>query len=90
MKTTIDCFGHRNTDSERFRKIKESWIDIATDSSGNTYFRFSASNDGPIHRISTNENGDTIRRWTFGAWESRETLTYSAGLADAMNIEVEE
>ena len=67
MKTTIDCYGHRNTDSERFRKMKENWIEISTDAAGNT-----------------------IRRWAFGAWSDRENLTYSAGLADTMTIDVEE
>ena len=90
MKKTIDCYGHRNTDSERFRKMKENWIEISTDAAGNTYFRFSTDANGPIHHISTDAAGNTIRRWAFGAWSDRENLTYSAGLADTMTIDVEE
>ena len=87
---TIDCYGHRNIDSERFRKTEEKWIEVAEDSTGNVYFRFSTADAGPIHRISTDENGNTVRLWAFGNWSERETLTYDAGLAEAKTIEAGE
>ncbi len=90
MKITIDCYGHPNTDSERFRKKKADWIEIAEDANGNTYFRYSSKENGPVARMSDGENGETIRRWAFGAWSDRENLTYTAGMSDVLTVEVED
>lgn len=90
MKITIDCYGYPNTDSARFQKKKADWIEIADDANGNTYFRYSHNDNGPIVRLSINDDGDLIRRWAFGAWADRETLTYSAGLDEALTVDTEE
>jgi len=86
--TVIDCFGHPNTDTERFRLKEEKWTEIAEDASGAVYFRFGNGTKTPIQRIAT-ENGTTTQLWAYGEWANRESLVYSLALNETLAIETE-
>lgn len=86
IQKTIDCYGHANT-SEHFRRTEEIPDEVKTDSSGNTYLRYGTGANCAIHRIDGTDG--MTRRWTFGAWDERERLTYSAGMQDTITITVE-
>ena len=84
----IDCYGHRNTDTERFRKTEETADEIFETASGDIYLRYGINDNCIIHKITT-ANGIT-HRWTYGVWTDREDLTYISGTQDTKAIEVEE
>lgn len=87
IQVTIDCYGHRNT-SGHFRKIEEVPDEVKSDAAGNTYLRYGTGANCAIHKIDA--TGGMTRRWTFGAWNDRENLNYTAGTQDTITISVEE
>ncbi len=88
IQVTIDCFGHKNTQTAHFRKIEESPDDVREDAAGNTYIRYGTGANCVIHKIDATDG--MTRRWTFGAWADRESLTYSYGMQDTITITAEE
>lgn len=88
MKRTIDCYGHPNTDSERFRKIEEPVDEVKEDASGNVFLRFGTGQNCAIHKIDA--TGGVSRRWTYGAWSNREELNYTAGMQDTLSVDMED
>ena len=87
IQVTVDCYGHRNT-SAGFRKLEEVPDEVKTDAAGNTYLRYGTGANCAIHKIDATDGMN--RRWTFGAWDNRESLTYTNGTQDTMTITVEE
>lgn len=86
--TVIDCYGHPNTDTERFRLKEEKFTAIAETQDGAAFFRFGNGEKTPIHKIATDANGITTQLWAYGAWEDRESLDYELALNETMEIEI--
>lgn len=86
MTKVIDCYGHPNTDVERYRLRRERWSACAETVSGTIYLRFGAGERSPIHRIAV-VDGVLTQLWAYGSWADRESLTYVTPLDEALAIE---
>ena len=87
MTKIIDCYGHPNTDLERYLRQEERWSACAETASGVIYLRFGGGAKSPIHRIAIMD-GVLTQLWAYGAWADRESLTYALSLDETMSIEV--
>ena len=80
----IDCYGHEST-SEFYRKREEPAFEVVKIGT-KTYIRFENKDTCAIMCIDETNVDDVKIAWTYGAWASKETLTYDHPLTETIEV----
>lgn len=85
---TIDCFGYRSTDVDRFLKQRPLSTRVVTEPDGTIYIQYGKLNGkNPIHKIERCTDGTVLRTWGVGEWENRKNINYIYSVLDTVTIE---
>lgn len=85
---TIDCFGYRSTEVDKFLKQRPLSTRVVTEPDGTIYIQYGKLyGKNPIHKIEHCKDGTVLRTWSLGKWEDRKNLNYIYSVVDTITIE---